>query len=137
MNVVYPWIALVALDVANLGIVNRAYYASLFPDGIQSWPALAVFYAMYPALVGVIVVRSRPQSDVDAALLGGLLGLLVYGTYHLTNKATLPRPWPWSFVVFDTAWGVLVTSLVAWLWFRAFDLTRHNAEPSPLGRGTQ
>lgn len=118
MNGVYPWLALVALDVANLGIVNRAYYASLFPDGIQSWPALALFYTLYPALVGVILVLSRPRAPVDAAILGGLLGILVYGTYHLTNKATLPRAWPWGFVVFDTAWGVLVTSVVAWLLFR-------------------
>lgn len=103
---------LVIMDALNLGVINRTYYGNLFPDGIQSWFALTLFYVLYPYMV-YRMVKTYSQSWKDSARLGAYLGLLVYGTYHLTNKATLLRPWPWTFVLMDTAWGVLVTTIIA------------------------
>jgi uncharacterized membrane protein len=47
-----------------------------------------------------------------AALNGALLGLFGYGTYDLTNQATL-RHWPWLITLVDLAWGTLLTALSA------------------------
>lgn len=52
-----------------------------------------------------------------AGMDGALLGLLAYGTYDMTNMATL-RDWPVAMSVVDMAWGCLLTfvSAVAGFW---------------------
>ena len=42
-----------------------------------------------------------------------LLGLLAYGTYELTNYATL-RDWSIEQVALDMIWGGLLTGVSAW-----------------------
>lgn len=38
---------------------------------------------------------------------------MAYGTYELTNLATL-RDWRWSMAIVDIAWGVVLTGVSAW-----------------------
>jgi uncharacterized membrane protein len=45
-------------------------------------------------------------------LLGGLLGLVAFATYDLTNLATLSR-WPVIVTVVDMVWGTFVTALAS------------------------
>jgi uncharacterized membrane protein len=45
-------------------------------------------------------------------LLGALLGLVAYGTYDLTNQATL-KEWPSIVTVVDLVWGSLLTGVVS------------------------
>ncbi|MGO8654949.1 DUF2177 family protein, partial [Rhizobium ruizarguesonis] len=40
------------------------------------------------------------------------LGLAAYGTYDITNLATL-RNWPLAMSLVDMAWGTLLTALTA------------------------
>jgi uncharacterized membrane protein len=48
------------------------------------------------------------------ALFGGMvLGLLCYGTYEMTNYATL-RDWSVQQVVIDGLWGIALTGFAAW-----------------------
>jgi uncharacterized membrane protein len=42
-------------------------------------------------------------------LLGGALGLVAYGTYDLTNYATL-KNWPLTVTLVDLTWGAAVTA---------------------------
>lgn len=42
-----------------------------------------------------------------------VLGLLCYGTYEMTNYATL-ADWSWEQVIVDSAWGMLLTGFAAW-----------------------
>lgn len=56
-------------------------------------------------------IISPGRSLVDAFL----YGIVVYGVYELTNKATLPG-WKWSFVAVDTLWGGAVHTLVTYLY---------------------
>jgi uncharacterized membrane protein len=49
---------------------------------------------------------------MQAALMGGVLGLAAYGTYDLTNYATL-KSWPLSITLIDLAWGTLVSAVTA------------------------
>ena len=51
------------------------------------------------------------QTDItpEAVLRAALIGLLVYGTYDLTNMATL-RHWSLRLALVDIAWGTLVSA---------------------------
>ena len=84
---------------------------------MRAVPNIAVaglFYAAY--VVGILVFAVRPSDPsvglVQVALLGALFGALAYGTYDLTNLATL-KNWPMIVSVVDMAWGAFVTSLAA------------------------
>ena len=63
-----------------------------------------VVFAVLPAL--------HKHDWRSAAVLGGLLGLVAYGTYNLSNLATL-RNWPWELTVIDMAWGTFLSSVTA------------------------
>jgi len=56
-------------------------------------------------------------------LTAALLGLMAYGTYDLTNMATL-KPWSWKLVGIDMAWGTIVTTLSALAGRRAMEWVR-------------
>ena len=77
--------------------------------------AAALFYALY--VVGVVVLVVRPGESLgwtawECAGMGALLGAVAYGTYDLTNRATL-RGFPWALAVVDLAWGTALTAAVA------------------------
>jgi uncharacterized membrane protein len=61
----------------------------------------------------LVVAGAAASGSMSRALgLGALLGLVAYGTYDLTNHATL-RDWPLSLTIADMAWGSFVTSMSA------------------------
>lgn len=69
----------------------------------------AVFYLLYA--VGCVVFVVMPASTWQrAARLGALLGLVAYGTYDLSNWATL-HGWSVQLALMDMAWGTLATSI--------------------------
>jgi uncharacterized membrane protein len=45
-------------------------------------------------------------------IMGAMFGLVVYGTYNLTNVATLPG-YSWTMVAVDTLWGTIVFATLA------------------------
>ena len=59
-------------------------------------------------------------------LTGALFGLVVYGTYDLTNLATL-RGWTVGMAVADALWGCVVTAAAAGA---GFALSRLAAAPA-------
>ncbi len=81
--------------------------------------AAVVFYLLYGLAMAVIVQRPAvAEASVFTALwMGAFLGLVAYGTYDLTNQATL-KDWSWTITVADMAWGAFVTGLscAAGLW---------------------
>ncbi|HVX71935.1 MAG TPA: DUF2177 family protein [Devosia sp.] len=72
------------------------------------------FYAVY--VIGVLVLVVLPAATagswVNALLGGALLGLVAYGTYDMTNMATL-KGWSLQVALVDVAWGTVVTMLAA------------------------
>jgi uncharacterized membrane protein len=97
--------------------LNRAmgFYRNSLGDLLAEKPnlhAAAALYLIY--FVGIVVFAVMPAARndglVSAVLLGGLLGLVAFATYDLTNLATLGR-WPPIVVVVDMAWGTFVTAL--------------------------
>jgi uncharacterized membrane protein len=77
-------------------------------------PAAAGFYLLY--VVGVVAFAVLPaleQGSLLRAIWGGaLLGLVAYGTYDMTNLATL-KDWSGVVTVVDMAWGAVVSAAAA------------------------
>jgi len=71
-----------------------------------------VFYLGYGA--GVVFFAVRPGQAAPSARrsagLGALLGAFAYGTYDLTNLATL-KGFTLSVALVDMAWGVTITAI--------------------------
>ncbi|MCB1312810.1 MAG: DUF2177 family protein [Sedimentitalea sp.] len=107
-----------AIDVIGLRHLIRPVFerhiGHLFADPMRMVPA-ALFYLGYIAgLLWFVSVPALRADDPTAALIGGvLLGLLAYGTYELTNYATL-RDWSIEQVALDMIWGGLLTGVSAW-----------------------
>lgn len=114
-------IMFLGLDFLWLGIVARGFYASqlggLMRDSINYLVA-GMFYLAYVA--GIVFFAVGPALAEGgwrkAALNGALLGLLAYGTYDMTNMATL-KNWPITVSLVDMVWGGVVTGLSAVLGF--------------------
>lgn len=82
-------------------------------SGSVNFGAAAVFYVLYG--VGVLVLAVMPVlksngSLAQAFMLGAFLGLIAYGTYDLTNHATL-KDWKIMVTLVDMAWGALLTGV--------------------------
>ena len=76
--------------------------------------AAAVFYLAYPlGLVYFAIAPALKSGNLqEAAVKGALLGLFAYGTYDLTNQATL-RNWTTALTAADMAWGTIVSGITA------------------------
>lgn len=85
-----------------------------------NWLAAVIFYFLFIALLIYFAVLPKLSLPAKHVLLSGaLFGLATYGTYELTNKATLAN-WPWTIVLVDIAWGICLCSLSAWAgWYIA------------------
>ena len=109
--------ALLVIDLIWLGFVARGFYVSQLGPLLRDSPLVApaaVFYLFY---VGGIVWFAVTPALADAswrtaALNGAILGLLAYGTYDMTNLATL-KNWPWQVSVVDMLWGGAITAVSA------------------------
>lgn len=104
-------------DALWLGVVAYDFYireiGTLLRDD-PSWPVAGLFYLGYVA--GVLYFAVWPGlaggSWRRTAGLAAALGALAYGTYDLTNLATLKGFTPLVAVV-DLLWGAVVTTLAA------------------------
>ena len=78
-------VGFLAIDMLWLGVVARGFYQRhlgfLFADQVNWWAAFS-FYLLFVAgvLVFAVVPALQAGSLSRALLLGGLLGLLTYGT---------------------------------------------------------
>jgi len=91
------------------------FYKNELGDLIADKPnigAAAIFYLLYVLGIVVLVVMPATRNGgwPSAMFLGGMLGLVAYATYDLTNMATLSR-WSIPVTVVDMAWGTFVTAV--------------------------
>jgi uncharacterized membrane protein len=109
------WMAVVdAVWLTNMIGVYRQHIGELLLDGLRLGPAI-VFYLLY--IFGIVWFAILPALNAggswqQAALNGALLGLVCYGTYDLTNHATM-KVWPAFITVMDMAWGAFLTGTAA------------------------
>ena len=107
-------IVFLGLDYVWLAWVAKDFYARSLGPLMREAPdfmAAGVFYLFYVA--GIVFFAAMPAESWKGALArGALLGLLAYGTYDMTNLATL-KGWPWRMAAVDMAWGATLTALAA------------------------
>lgn len=107
-----------AIDAIGLHFLLRPIFerhvGDLLAQPLRLGPA-AVFYLFYVAglLYFVSLPALRSGEPVNAFLNGALFGLVAYGTYEMTNYATL-RDWSIEQVAIDCLWGAALTGLAAW-----------------------
>ncbi|MFN7024923.1 MAG: DUF2177 family protein [Pseudorhizobium sp.] len=110
-------IVFLGIDAIWLGRVATSLYRGWIGDLMLEQPnfaAAAAFYLVYAA--GIVYFAVMPAINgggwTHAALAGAILGFIAYGTYDMTNLATL-KNWPVMMTVVDLAWGTLLTSAAA------------------------
>ena len=109
-------VIMLAIDAAWLGLVALPMFrAALGADLLTFRGAPGVlFYLLYAAGIMVFVLPMA-QGDWRMTLLyGALFGLFCYGTYELTNYATL-KPWTLTLAMADMGWGMVVTAVTSTL----------------------
>jgi uncharacterized membrane protein len=107
-------IVFLGLDYIWLSRVARDFYAGSLGSLMRETPdflAAGIFYLFY--IGGIVFFAVMPAESWKGALLrGAVLGLLAYGTYDMTNLATL-KGWPWRMAAVDMVWGMALTGLAA------------------------
>jgi uncharacterized membrane protein len=131
MTYLIPYVAVLVvfgiIDAAWLNTMGKLLYrptlGDILLDDLRIAPAM-VFYFAYP--IGVVAFAVMPGLHSDSlvvAFLSALLfGATAYGTYDLTNYATL-RNWTLQIAVIDICYGGLASGIaatVAMLVARAF-----------------
>lgn len=105
-------LAFLVLDGLWLGVFMGPAYKSLLGALMLDqprWLPAVLFYLLY-ALGCVVFVVLQSGSWQRAARLGALLGLVAYGTYDLSNWATL-QGWSAGLALMDMAWGTFLTAV--------------------------
>ena len=105
------------VDMVWLGAMSSRLYKPVLGDILLGkfsvMPGVA-FYLLYP--LGLVIFAISPAlksgNVLTALLLGALFGLFTYGTYDLTNQATL-RNWTTTLTLVDMAWGGLLGGIAA------------------------
>ena len=102
-----------ALDAAWLGFLARDFYrqemGALMTPQLRLMPA-ALFYLGYPAGLVTLALQPLPDSAMAVLVRSGLVGLVAYGTYDLTNLAVL-RGASVKLALVDIAWGILASAV--------------------------
>lgn len=109
---------MLAIDAVWLTVMNKRFYTPrighLMAPSPDFLPVIA-FYLLYGIGLTVLVILPALREGWTLGhifMTGALLGLVAYGTYDLTNQATLLN-WPVSVTIIDLAWGSLLTGTVA------------------------
>ena len=101
------------IDVLWLSITVKSLYrpalGSLLNDKPVMWAAV-LFYIIYMIGLALIIIKPALANDsiVQALWTGVVFGVVAYGTYNLTNMATV-KNWSAIIVWIDMIWGGLLT----------------------------
>lgn len=105
------------IDLIWLVVVARKLYQKelgFIMSPKPNWTAAIIFYLLF--IVGLLFFVIYPaigKESVSYALLAGMFfGLITYGTYDLTNLATL-KDWPIKITIIDLIWGTSLGGLVS------------------------
>ena len=131
MGYVYIYLAAVAIflgiDAVWLKTMTGLFYEERIGHLLADEPnmiAAGVFYLFY--LLALCIIILYPQIKAQASLghiflMGGLIGLMAYGTYDFTSLA-LYKGYTLDTALVDFVWGGLLTgtvsAIVAWLAYR-------------------
>ncbi|MEA4875531.1 DUF2177 family protein [Anaerorhabdus sp.] len=82
------------------------------------WLSALIFYVLFViALYYFVINPALISGDIKVLVISAVLfGLVTYGTYDLTNYATLNN-WPLTITIIDLCWGSFVSTAVALISF--------------------
>ena len=105
----------IILDFVWLSITVKSLYKPALGDLLKDKPlmwAAVLFYVIY--MIGLTLIILKPALANDSILqafwTGVVFGVVAYGTYNLTNMATI-KNWSSSIIWIDMIWGGLLTGL--------------------------
>lgn len=105
------------IDLFWLALISNNIYSQeigfLLSTHINWWAAFT-FYLLYVVGMCYFVISPSIQKLSPTTALGSgmLFGLTTYGTYDLTNLATIDG-WPLKIVIIDMIWGAFITGIVS------------------------
>ena len=107
------------IDVIWLNFTVKHFYrpniGHLLLDKPVLWAA-TLFYIIY--VIGLAIIVIQPSIDsgsfFKAIYTGFVFGLVAYGTYNLTNMATI-KGWSPIVVIVDMIWGGSLTAFSAFI----------------------
>ncbi|MDC0226693.1 DUF2177 family protein [Alphaproteobacteria bacterium] len=101
------------IDIIWLSYAVKYFYrpnlGSLLTEKPVIWAAI-LFYFVYVAGLAIIIIHPALVNDsvYEAFWKGIIFGIVAYGTYNLTNMATI-KNWSANVVVVDMIWGGILT----------------------------
>jgi uncharacterized membrane protein len=115
--------AFIVIDMVWLGLVARTFYQKhlgfiMAPS--PNWIAAIIFYLLFIAgLLFFVVLPGLKDDSLKTSLLrAAMFGLITYGTYDLTNLATV-KDWPVLVTVVDMIWGMVLSVAIGLVGLKA------------------
>ena len=94
--------------------LHKAQYEKVQKSPLQiDMKAGSVFYIL-AAIAYFEVIKKMSINKQDAFKKGALLGLLMYGTFDITNK-TIFKDYTWEYAIKDTLWGTFAMGLTSYI----------------------
>ena len=102
------------IDIVWLSQAVPYFYQPNIGDLLREDPIIliaALFYLIYPIGVNILVVIPALEGKFIKKVFfnGFIFGFVAYGTYNLTNMATL-KGWSIHVVLVDMLWGGILTA---------------------------
>lgn len=108
------------MDAVWIGFVAKKFYLHELEHigriknggfNVVWWAAIAVYFCLGLGIAYFVNGRVGPEGTVlDALLVGALFGLICYGTYDMTNHATL-KDFGARMAVVDVCWGTFMCGM--------------------------
>lgn len=104
------------VDFIWLALVAKRFYDSELAgfERIVRWPAVILIYLLLALGVSIFVLPKAAGIPSKALVYGGLLGLIAYATYDLTNFAIL-KNFTLKMTIIDVLWGMFIVGFVSFL----------------------
>ena len=102
------------IDIIWLSFAVKSFYrpniGHLLLDKPVMWAA-GLFYVIYVLGIAIVIIQpSLNSNDLNSVIYKAFIfGLVAYGTYNLTNMATI-KGWSPSVVFVDMVWGGTLTA---------------------------
>jgi uncharacterized membrane protein len=110
--------AMLIIDLIWLTIMMKPFYQKYIGHLLSSTPNIVpaiIFYIIFIfglTFLVIIPALTGNFSYLKLFMYGALFGLVAYGTYDLTNHATM-KNWPAIVTIVDLIWGSLLTGTVS------------------------